>query len=47
MIEIDEMLLKGMPEKAIEKLKKVPGKQGFRYITKKINIEQIEDEKTR
>ena len=51
-VEVDEILLKGMSKMGIEKLGKVPGKKGYRYITMKNSdlfpaLKLVEDEPTR
>jgi Zn-dependent oligopeptidase len=51
-VEVEEKLLKGMPQHLIETLKKVPNKEGFRFVTMQktdINpaLKLVQDEKTR
>ena len=51
-MEVEEKLLKGMPPHLIQSLKKVEGKEGFRYVTLQktdINpaLKLVQDEKTR
>lgn len=51
-VEVDEKLLKGMPPPMIEQLAKVPGKEGFRFVSMQktdINpaLKLVQDEETR